>query len=108
MLARLHETLRDACRAQEGRAAAPSAAILDSQSVKTTGKRGPRGFDAGKKVKGRKRHLRVDTNGLLLACLVHPADIQERAGARALLRQTRKALGFSARRLRVIWADNGY
>lgn len=62
----------------------------------------------GKKVKGRKRHLLVDVDGLLLACKVHSAAIQERAGAKLLLRQTRRTLDFSARRLRLIWADSGY
>ncbi len=70
-------------------------------------KRGLRGFDAGKKVKGRKRHLLIDTDGLLLARHVHAADdIQERAGARLLL--GRRAPGFSARRLRIIWTDSGH
>ena len=69
-------------------------------------KRGPRGFDAGKKVKGRKRHLLVDSDGLLLACRVHPANVQERAGARLLLGARRH--GFSARRLRLVWAERGY
>jgi len=68
-------------REASGREASPTAGIIDSQSVKTTEAAGPRGYDAGKKVKGRKRHLLTDTDGLLVAAVVHQADIQDRDGA---------------------------
>jgi len=82
----------------------PSAAIIDSQSVKTTEMGGPRGYDAGKKVNGRKRHIVVDTLGLLLLVMVHRADIQDRDGACALLQKLSEVMT----RLQLVWADGGY
>ncbi|MGX7829287.1 IS5 family transposase [Actinokineospora sp. 24-640] len=104
---RLLDGLRDRARLVAGRVAAPSAAIVDSQSVRAaqTVRRATRGFDAGKKVNGRKRHIVVDTVGLLLAVLVTPASTQDRVAARSLLRRMRNTAG---RRVSLVWADGGY
>jgi putative transposase len=93
---------------QAGRARCPAQrrphCIIDSQSVKTTEQGGPHSFDGGKKVNGRKRHLLVDTQGLLLTVVVHPAGIHDRVGAKQVLR----ALPAMFPRLERIWADQGY
>jgi putative transposase len=82
---RINHELVMAARERAGRDAGPSAGVIDSQSVKTTESGGPRGYDAGKKVKGRKRHIVTDTEGHLLDLHVHPAGIQDRDGAVGLL-----------------------
>ncbi len=95
---------RSQLRRADGREAEPSAAILDSQTVKTSEQGGARGYDAAKKTNGRKRHILVDTIGLLLMVVVHAANIQDHAGAKLVLNQVRHQLP----RLKLIWADSIY
>jgi transposase len=100
----LNDRLRAQVRAQEGKRCRPTAAILDSQSVKSDSHGGHVGYDAGKKIKGRKRHILVDTLGLLLGIVLTPADTTERDGAQALLQRTLPFLTW----LRLLWVDGGY
>lgn len=100
----INADLRSKLRLEDGRNVQPSAAIVDSQSVKTTESGGERGYDAGKKINGRKRHILVDTLGLLLKVVVHPASAQDRDGGRMLLETV---VGHMPR-LQRIWADGAY
>ena len=100
----INADLRGALRVRDRRDVHPSAAVIDSQSVKTTEVGGEHGYDAAKKINGRKRHILVDTLGLLLKIVVHPANIQDRDGAKMLFE---KMVGHVPRLAR-IWADGAY
>jgi transposase len=103
---KMHDDLRRQCRIAAGRKPEPTAAIIDSQSVKAAEEvsRASRGYDAGKKVNGRKRHIAVDTIGLLLTVLITAACLQDRDAAKPLLRNLRRAFPS----VKLVWADGGY
>lgn len=103
---RIHDALRDLVRVRAGRSPQPSAAIVDSQTVRgaDTVPAASAGYDAGKKIKGRKRHIATDTLGLLLVVVVTAANIQDRDGAHRLLAALRARFSTVTH----IWVDGGY
>jgi putative transposase len=105
-LTRLHDALRAQVRTAAGRSAEPTAAVIDSQSVRAadTVPKASRGWDNAKKINGRKRHIAVDTTGLVLAIVITAASVQDRDGARPLLWNLHRA----CRKVRLVWADAGY
>jgi putative transposase len=109
---RLNAALREQLRVRQGREAQPSAGIVDSQSVKTTGVGGPRGYDGGKKINGRKRHVLVDTQGFVLRATVHEANIADRDGIKLLLpgesTEDHPSVREQFPRLTHLWLDGGY
>lgn len=104
LLEKIHTHLREHVRLLEQRKRAPTAGIIDSQSVKASETSGVRGYDAGKMINGIKRHILVDTIGLLLLVMVLPASVQDRDGARLLLNKALAVYG----RIQHLWADGGY
>ena len=102
---RMLDALREQVRVAEGRQPTPSAASIDSQSIKTTEMGGERGSDGGKKINGRKRHILVDTLGLLLAVVVTQAKLDDAAAAPLLFNDLRPE---KLPRLEVVWADGKY
>ncbi len=100
----IHDALVERVRVATGREVEPTAGIIDSQSVKGSAQGGDYGYDAGKKVRGRKRHILVDTIGMVLIAVVHAASTQDRDGARAVIERLKHRFT----RLRLMWADGGY
>ena len=100
----IHDRLRELVRTAAGKKPTPTAAIIDSQSIRTAEGGENRGFDGGKKITGRKRHIAVDTLGLLLVAVVHAADFQDYEGGHFVLQGIREKY----KRLKVVFADSAY
>ena len=106
---KIHDALHDRCRVSEGRSLSPSEVMLDSQSVKSaTRVHEAVGYDAGKKIKGRKRHLTVDSLGLVMRVFVSAASMTEREGGKKVLQRVKEMASERTERLFLVWADGGY
>jgi putative transposase len=107
---KIQQHLYEMARRAEGRKPQPTAVVVDSQSVKTgkLARKASRGFDGGKKIKGRKRHVVTDTLGLMMDVSVTPANVHDTKGARFALNKVAKRLRKKARKIQTVFADKGY
>jgi putative transposase len=104
LIEELHDFLHAMCRKRKKREVSPSLGLIDSQSVKTSSMTTEKGYDGGKHIQGRKRHIVTDTMGFIMSVVIHSADIQDREGARLVLQELRGKYP----RLKKILADGGY
>jgi hypothetical protein len=103
LIEEIQDLLRSICRKESGRKLNPSLGLIDKQSVKAPSMSMEKGYDGGRKIKGRKRHIVTDTLGLLMATVIHSADIQDRKGSKLVMEQLR----YKSLRLKKYWLTEG-